>query len=90
MTKYELVKDELFKKLNYYSEKAIECKDLIEYFNMVGWFTVETCEVLSKSDLQYSDKKELVFLMLVYGEKYVLYEFYKLNTKKVIGGVINK
>lgn len=80
MTKYELVKDELFQKLNYYSEKARECKDLIEFFNMLGWFTIETSEVISKSDLQYSDKKELL-LFLVYGEKYVLYEFYKLNTK---------
>lgn len=79
MTKYELVKDKLFHKLNYYSEKAIECKDLIEFSIMIGWFTVESSEVISKSDLQYSDKKKLLLWMCQ--EQYVLYEIYKLNTK---------
>ena len=77
MTKYELVKDKLFKNLNYYSEKAIECKDLVEFFIILGWFTVESSEVISKSDLQYSDKKKLLFW--VSEEMNVLYEYYKLN-----------
>lgn len=79
MTKYELVKDKLLQELNYYSEKTRECKDLIEFFIMLGWFTVESSEVISKSDLQYSDKKKLLFWMIE--EKNVLYELYKLNTK---------
>lgn len=80
MTNYELVMDELFQKLKYYSEKTRDCKDLIEFFIVLGWFTVETSEVISKSDLQYSDKKKLL-LFLVFEEKNVLYELYKLNTK---------
>lgn len=80
MTKYELVKDKLFHKLNYYSEKTRECKDLIEFFIMKSWFTVESSEFISKSDLQYSDKKKL--LLWVHEEQNVLYEIYKLNTKK--------
>ena len=79
MTKYELVKDKLFQKLNYYSEEARECKDLIEFFNVLGRFTVELSEVISKSDLQYTDKKKLLFWMRE--EMNVLYMFYKLNTK---------
>ena len=79
MTKYELVKDRLFQKLDYYIGKAIECKDLIEFFITLGWFTVESSEVISKSDLQYSDKMELFFW--VSKEMNVLCEFYKLNTK---------
>ena len=79
MTKYELVKDKLFQKLNYYTEKTRECKDLIEFFIVLGWFTVESSEVISKSDLQYSDKKKL--LLWSCEEKNVLYELYKLNTK---------
>lgn len=79
MTKYELVKDKLFQKLNYYSEETRECKDLIEFFNVLGWFTVESSEVISKSDLQYTDKKKLLFWMME--EMNVLYMFYKLNTK---------
>ena len=79
MTKYELVKDKLFKKLNYYSEKTRECKDLIEFLITLGWFTVESSEVISKSDLQYSDKMELLFW--VSDEMNVLCELYKLNTK---------
>ena len=79
MTKYELVKDKLFQKLNYYSEKAIECKDLVEFFIMFGWFIVESSEVISKSDLEYSDKNKLLFW--VSEEMKVLCELYKLNTK---------
>lgn len=79
MTKYELVKDKLFQKLNYYSEKARECKDLIEFFTMLGWFIQESSEVISKSDLDYSDKKKLLFWIC--DEMNVLYMLYKLNTK---------
>lgn len=79
MTKYELVKDKLFKKINYYSEETRECKDLIEFFNVLAWFTVESSEVISKSDLQYTDKKKLLFWMSK--EMNVLYMLYKLNTK---------
>ena len=79
MTKYELVKDELFQKLNYYSEKAKECKDIIEFFTMLGGFIQESSEVISKSGLDYSDKKKLLFWIC--DETNVLYMLYKLNTK---------
>lgn len=79
MTKYELVKDKLFQKLNYYSEKARECEDLIEFFTMLGWFIQESSEVISKSGLDYSDKKKLLFWIC--DETNVLYMLYKLNTK---------
>lgn len=79
MTKYVLVKDKLFQKFNYYIEKVRECKDLTEFFNLLGWFIVESSEVISKSDLQYSDKKKLLYW--VCDETNVLYELYKLNTK---------
>ena len=79
MTNYILVKDKLFQKLNYYSEKTRECKDLIEFFIVLGWFTVESSEVISKSDLQYTDKKKLLFWMSE--EMNVLYMIYKSNTK---------
>ena len=46
---------------------------------MLGWFTVESSEVISISDLQYSDKMELLFW--VSEEMNVLCELYKLNTK---------
>lgn len=79
MTKYELVKDKLFKKFNYYSEKVRECKDLIEFFTMIGWFIVESSELISKSDLEYSDKKKL--LLWSSEEMNVLCVIHKLNTK---------
>lgn len=69
MTKYELVKDKLSQKLNYYSEKTRECKDLIEFYH--AWFTVESSEVISKSDLQYSDKKKLFFC--VWGKESIIW-----------------
>lgn len=79
MTKYELVMDKLFQKLNYYSEETRECKDLIEFFNVLDRFTEELGEVIIKSDLKYTDKRELLFWMRE--EMNVLYMFYKLNTK---------
>lgn len=79
MTKYELVKDKLFQKFDYYSEETRECKDLIEFFNVLGRFTVELSEVISKSDLQYTDKKKLLFW--ISEEMNVLYMIYKSNTK---------
>lgn len=79
MTKYELVKDKVYQKLNYYIEKARECKDLIEFFTLLGWFIVESSEFISKSDLHYSDKKKLLFWLCE--EINVLYMLYKLNTK---------
>lgn len=79
MTKYELVKDMLFQKLDYYIKKTRECKDLIEFFTMLGWFIEESSEVISKSGLDYSDKKKLLFWMCE--ETNVLYMLYKLNTK---------
>ena len=79
MTKYELVKDKIYQKLDYYIEKARECKDLIEFFTLLGWFIVESSEVISKSDLGYSDKKKLLFWLCE--EMNVLYMLYKLNTK---------
>lgn len=79
MTKYKLVKDKLYQKLDYYSEKSRECKDLMEFFTTLGWFIVESSEVISKSALQYSDKKKLLFWICE--EMNVLYMLYKLNTK---------
>ena len=60
MTKYDLVKDKIYQKIDYYIEKARECKDLIEFFTLLGWFIAESSELISKSDLEYSDKKELL------------------------------
>ena len=79
MTKYELVKDKLFNNFNYYIEKTIECKDLVEFSLIIGWFIVESCEVISKSGLEYPDKKKLLFW--VTDETNVLCELHKLNTK---------
>lgn len=79
MTKYELVKDKIYQKLNYCIEKARECKDLIEFFTLIGWFIVESSEFISKSDLDYSDKKKLLFWVIE--EMNVLYMIYKLNIK---------
>lgn len=79
MTKYELVKDKIYQKLNYYIEKDRECKDLIEFFTLFGWFIVESSEFISKSDLDYSDKKKLLFWAIE--EMDVLYMIYKLNIK---------
>lgn len=79
MTKYELVKDKIYQKLNYCIEKARECKDLIEFFTLLGWFIVESSEFISKSDLDYSDKKKLLFWAIE--EMNVIYMIYKLNIK---------
>lgn len=79
MTKYDLVKDKIYQKIDYYIEKARECKDLIEFFTLLGWFIVESSEYISKSDLDYSDKKKLLFW--VCDEMNVLYMLYKLNIK---------
>ncbi len=79
MTKYDLVKDKIYQKIDYYIEKARECKDLIEFFTLLGWFIAESSELISKSDLEYSDKKEL--LLWVREEMNVLYMIYKLNIK---------
>lgn len=79
MTKYDLVKDKIYQKIDYYIEKTRECKDLIEFFTLLGWFIVESSEFISKSDLDYSDKKKLLFWICE--EMNVLYMLYKLNTK---------
>lgn len=79
MTKYELAKDKIYQKLNYCIEKAIECKDLIEFFTLLGWFIEESSEFISKSDLDYSDKKKLLFWAIE--EMNVIYMIYKLNIK---------
>ena len=79
MTKYELVKDKIYRKLRYYIEKARECEDLIEFLKLIGWFIVESSEAISKSDLGYSDKKKL--LLWAIEEMNVLYMIYKLNIK---------
>lgn len=79
MTKYELVKDKIYQKLNYCIEKARECKDLIEFFTLLGWFIEESSEFISNSDLDYSDKKKLLFWAIE--EMNVIYMIYKLNIK---------
>ena len=79
MTKYELVKDKIYQKLNYCIGKARECKDLIEFFTLLGWFIEESSEFISNSDLDYSDKKKLLFWAIE--EMNVIYMIYKLNIK---------
>ena len=79
MTKYELVKDKIYQKLNYCIEKARECQDLIEFFTLLGWFIEESSEFISNSDLDYSDKKKLLFWAIE--EMNVIYMIYKLNIK---------
>ena len=60
MTKYELVKDELFQKLNYYSEKARECKGPIEFLLLMWYFIIGACKVINKADISSSDKDKLL------------------------------
>ena len=79
MEKYDLVKDKLYQILNYNLGKARECKDLIEFSALIGWFIVGTIEVINKSDLAYSDKEKLIFWMEE--EMTVLRMFYIRNTK---------
>ncbi len=79
MTKYELVKDKLYRMLDYYTRKAKNCKDLPECFSNIGWFIVETSEVISKSDLAYLDKNKL--LKWVNSEIIVLYIAYTMKSK---------
>lgn len=79
MTKYTLVKDKLYRMLDYYTCKAKNCKDLFECFSNIGWFIVETSEVISKSDLAYLDKNKL--LKWVNSEIIVLYIAYTMKTK---------
>ena len=76
MIKYVLVKNKLYRTLDYYIDKAKNCKDLFECYSNIGWFIVETSEIISKSDLDYSDKKKL--LIWVNSEISVLYRFYKI------------
>lgn len=77
MTKYTLVKDKLYRMLEHYTFKAKNCKDFFECYSTIGWFIVETTEIISKSDLDYSDKKKL--LIWINSEISVLYMFYKMH-----------
>lgn len=75
MTKYALVRDKIYHKLDYYIDKAKNCKDFFECYLNIAWFMQETGEIISKSDLDYSDKKKL--LKWVNSEISVLYMYYK-------------
>lgn len=75
MTKYTLVRDKLYRIINYYIDKAKNCKDFFEYYLNIGWYIVETTEIISKSGLDYSDKKKL--LNWINSEISVLYIYYK-------------
>lgn len=77
MTKYTLVKDKLYRMLENYTFKAKNCKDFFECYSIIGWFIAETSEIISKSDLDYSDKKKL--LIWINSEISVLYMFYKMH-----------
>lgn len=79
MTKYTLVKDKLYRMLDYYTCKAKNCKDFSECFLNIGWFIVETTEVIIKSDLVYLDKNRL--LKWINSEIIVLYIAYTMNSK---------
>lgn len=79
MTKYTLVSDKLYRILDYYIDKAKECKDLLEWYILIGWYLVEASEVVSKSGLDNSAKKQL--LIWVNSEISVLYSIYKLYSK---------
>ena len=79
MTKYTLVKDKLYRMLDYYTCKAKNCKDFSECFSNIYWFIVETTEVINKSDLAYSDKIKI--LKWVYSEITVLYMSYAMQSK---------
>lgn len=81
MTKYTLVKDKLYRMLDYYTCKVKNCKDFSECFSNIYWFIVETTEVINKSDLVYSDKIKL--LKWVYSEITVLYMSYAMQSKKL-------
>lgn len=79
MTKYTIVNDKLYRMLDYYTCKAKNCKDFFECFSNIGWFIVETSEVISKSDLTYLDKNKL--LKWANSEIIVLYIAYKMKSK---------
>lgn len=79
MTKYTLVSDKLYRILDYYIGKAKECKDFLECYTLIGWYLVETSEVVIKSELDNSAKKQL--LIWVNSEISVLYSIYKLYAK---------
>lgn len=75
MTKNTLVKDKLYRTLNYYIDRAKECKDFFELHTLIGWYLVESSEVVSKSDLDNPTKKQL--LLWINSEISVLYNMYK-------------
>lgn len=75
MTKYELVKDRLYQTFDYYIEKVKNCKDIFECNLIIGWFVVETSEIIIKSDLDSSVKKKL--LIWVNSEVSALCMYYK-------------
>ena len=79
MTKYTLVSDKLYRILDYYIDKAKECKDFLEWHTLIGWYLVEATEVVSKSGLDNSAKKQL--LIWTNSEISVLYSIYKLYSK---------
>lgn len=60
MTKYTLVQDKLYQILGYYTDKAKECKDFLEWHILISWYLVESSEFISKSDLSYLDKIKLL------------------------------
>ena len=60
MTNYELVKDKLYKLLNYYLSKARESKDPIEFLLLMCYFIIGACKVINKADLSSSDEDKLL------------------------------
>ena len=79
MTKYTLVSDKLYRILDYYIDKAKECKDFLEWNTVIGWYLVESSEIVSKSDLSYSDKIKLI--KWLNSEIIVLYMTYTMYLK---------
>ena len=69
MTKYELVKDKLYKLLNYYLSKARECKAPIEFLLLMYYFIIGACKVINKADLSSSDKDKFFICFIHASQK---------------------
>lgn len=65
MTNYELVKDKLYKLLNYYLSITRECKDPIEFLLLMCYFMIGACKVINEADLSSSDEDKLLIWLKV-------------------------
>lgn len=72
---YSLIKDKLYKVLNYYTNIMLECNDFSEAYLKISWYLVESSEIVCKSDLDRDSKKHL--LKFITSEIVVLFQYYK-------------